>query len=177
MGGQAHPAPFPSGARPPAQTLPLPKCPAFPCSLRSPPSSLPGRCDPPPGLLNQFLEAEGQKVERKRKGGKPRWPRHRTQNGGGQTSRERGEMLGDPHSRPQSRPLAFTRASPPPGRPPSLKWEIAWEAQSGRLRATTSTLPPHPTPSHLSFVLLPTPLSKPPAQPTPFYFRYPVGRQ
>lgn len=61
-------------------------------------------------------------------------------------------MLGDPNSRPQSRPLAFTRARPPPGRPPSLKWEIAWEAQSGRLQATTSALPPppHPLPVSLS---------------------------
>ncbi|XP_067564999.1 phenazine biosynthesis-like domain-containing protein [Pseudorca crassidens] len=44
------------------------------------------------------------------------------------------------------------RVNPPPGRPPSLKWEIAWEAQPGRLRAATSTLPPRsPTPSQSLF--------------------------
>lgn len=37
MGGQAHPAPFPSGARPAALTLP----PAWPCSLRAHPHPLP----------------------------------------------------------------------------------------------------------------------------------------
>lgn len=31
--------------------------------------------------------------------------------------------------------------------PPSLKWEIAWEAQPGLFRAATSTLHPHRTPS------------------------------
>lgn len=47
----------------------------------------------------------------------------------------------------------------------------AWPHPSGDLRTSP---PQHPLP--VSFVL-PTPLSKPPAQPTPFYFRYPVQRQ
>lgn len=80
---------------------------------------------PTPHLLNQFLEAEGQKVAREEKGGKPRWPRYRTQNGGGQTRREKRGSAGYSHFGPRLRPLNSTWVSPPPGRPPSLKWEIA----------------------------------------------------
>lgn len=149
MGGQAHPAPFPSGARPPARPSPPPKCPAFPCSLRSPSGAL----WPPPGLLNQFSEAEGQKVERKRKGGKPRWPRHRTQNGGGQTSRERGETLDDPHFGPQFHPKNFTSAIlPTAGRPP-------WSGRSPRRHSVTASKrrPPHFRPPPPASLFRPSP--------------------
>ena len=62
MGGQAQPAPFPSGARPTAQILPTPKCPAFPCSLPSHPYPF-REALTSPGLLNQFSEAEEHKAE------------------------------------------------------------------------------------------------------------------
>lgn len=128
-----------------------PKCPAFPCSLRSPPSSLPGRSDLPPGLLNQFLKAEGQKVERERKGGKPRWPRHRTQNGGGKPAGKEGKCWVTPTpGLSLVHWLSPEQDLPPAGRPP-------WSGRSPGRRSLAASkrrpphFPPRPTPSQSLF--------------------------
>ncbi|KAG8507399.1 Phenazine biosynthesis-like domain-containing protein [Galemys pyrenaicus] len=83
------------------------------------------------------------------------------------------KKLDDPRFGARLRPLNSPRASSATYTTPASKWEIAREAQPDRLRAATSTLPPTPRPAPISFVLLPIPFSKLPAQPTPFLLQIP----
>ena len=152
MEGQAHPAPFPSGARPTAQILPTPKCPAFPCSLPSHPHPFREALTthrPPKSVFWNW----GAKSRKRRRAGSrgrraavPKMAEAKPAGNGG-------EMLDDPHFGARLHPLNSTWVNPPSDRPPSWKWEIAWEAQPGCLQVATSTLPPlrRPTPSQWLF--------------------------
>lgn len=112
-GGRAHPAPFPSGARPPAPGRPHP-LPGLPRLAPLPTRTPPGRPDHPPAFQISFrkLRSPSREEGREAEAAAPPCPRWRRPN-----QRGNGEMLDDPHAGLRFHSLNSTLTGPPPDMP------------------------------------------------------------
>nr|XP_051680334.1 translation initiation factor IF-2 [Oryctolagus cuniculus] len=113
-GGSPDPPPSPAAGPGPARFAPT----LIPCQGAGPPPAPGPGPGPGPGQLNQSFQSWEQEVEGTGKGGKPRWPRHRTQNGGGQTSKAE-RRAGRPPLRASASSTELHPSKSSPGRPPS----------------------------------------------------------